>query len=105
MRHQTDETKTGGEVVSYYAPKRLVAAIQVCIQEKFGSHHGAKSRWFVEAAQRDLRARGLPDGSEPANEREALLNQLIEAVSSLPESELRAKVAELSKAAIAAAAA
>ena len=61
--------KETGQTLSFYAPAGLAKAIADCIQT-MGGRHGVKSQWFVEAAQRDLRARGLPDGSETSDARE-----------------------------------
>jgi hypothetical protein len=90
--------KEAGEVLSFYAPATLVKAIRKYIKDHRGNRRGEASAWFVEAAQRDLRARGVGDGSSPANDRETALTEfaeLLKATSPEKLGEVRERVAEL----------
>jgi hypothetical protein len=58
-----------GKALNFYAPGPVAKAIEDYFASQ-GNRHGIKSQWFVEAAQRDLRARGVPDGSESSEQRQ-----------------------------------
>lgn len=87
-----------GKVLSFYASAKLAQAITRHIKEDREKRRGEASAWFVEAAQRDLRARGVDDGSEAPSARERLVQNLLEAVAALTDEQLQAKLLELTEA-------
>jgi hypothetical protein len=78
-----------GKTMAFYAPAGVAEAIENYLRDHRGGRHGEASKWFVEAAQRDLRARGVNDGSLPTNEREELVRDFAALAASTPVEQLR----------------
>jgi hypothetical protein len=77
--------KTAGKVMSFYAPAGLAAAIERHIDVDREGKRGEASAWFCEAARRDLKARGLPDGSPANDPRDQLFRSFQELLAACPD--------------------